>query len=439
MEREAVLEWLGGERGGISEWNRIRKSNRLHRFQRPEPPTGVFRKSVAYDGWIPSLQAADLTGAKLKNADLRELDLRDANLHGAELHSANLCRARLRSADLGSVVLQGAKLNGADLRQANLQRANLADAKLEKADLSEAKLRYADLSGARLCRANIRNADLFCANLRGAELQSANLTGAKLTNTILREAHFAGAVLRGADLRGANLFRTDLADSDLESAKLQLAALVQTNFENATLRGCSVYGVSAWQLNLAGADQSDLVISRPGEPAITVDNVEVAQFIHLLLHNEKIRNIIDTITSKVVLLLGRFTPEWKAVLDAMREELRSRDYCPVLFDFETPASRDTHETVTILARMARFVIADITGPKSIPQELISVVETLPSVPVQPLLKSGERPWGMYDHIKRYPWVLDVHEYADTAGLLASLADKVIAPAEGKARELRSSK
>ena len=41
-----------------------------------------------------------------------------------------------------------------------------------------------------------------------------------------------------------------------------------------------------------------------------------------MLHNQKIRDVIDTITSKAVLILGRFTPERKAVLDALREELR---------------------------------------------------------------------------------------------------------------------
>lgn len=54
---------------------------------------------------------------------------------------------------------------------------------------------------------------------------------------------------------------------------------------------------------------------------ITVDNLEVAQFIYLLLNNEKIRQVIDTITSKVVLILGRFTDERKSVIDAIREEL----------------------------------------------------------------------------------------------------------------------
>ena len=62
---------------------------------------------------------------------------------------------------------------------------------------------------------------------------------------------------------------------------------------------------------------------------------QVAQFIYLLLHNDKIRQVIDTITSKAVLILGCFTDERKAVLDALREELRKFENLPILFDFET--------------------------------------------------------------------------------------------------------
>ena len=108
------------------------------------------------------------------------------------------------------------------------------------------------------------------------------------------------------------------------------------------------------------------------------DNIEVAQFVYLLLHNEKIRDVIDTIGKKAVLILGRFTAERKAVLDALREELRKRDYLPILFDFDVPATRDITETVSLLARMARFVVADITDARSIPQELSVIVPDLPS-------------------------------------------------------------
>jgi hypothetical protein len=55
-------------------------------------------------------------------------------------------------------------------------------------------------------------------------------------------------------------------------------------------------------LELTRAKQQDLVITRAGEPEITVDNIEVAQFVYPLLHNQKVRDVIDTITSKVVLI-----------------------------------------------------------------------------------------------------------------------------------------
>jgi len=161
----------------------------------------------------------------------------------------------------------------------------------------------------------------------------------------------------------------------------------------------------------------------------------VAQFIYLLLNNEKIRDVIDTITSKVVLILGRFTPERKAILDTLKDELRKRNYSPVLFDFEKPASRDITETISTLAHMARFIIADLTDAKSIPQELKSIVPNLPSVPVLPLILNSQHEYGMFEHFTRFPWVLPVYRYTDEASLLQSLKEKVIAPAEQKAKDL----
>ncbi len=320
--------------------------------------------------------------------------------------------------------LNRAYLTGANLRQANLLEVDLSEAKLSGADLFEATLFRADLSGANLSEANLFGAAFTAANLFGA-----NLTRANLTRTTLSEANLSGADLSGADLSEATI--------------------VRTQFAKAILTDCRIYGISAWDVHLEGATQSNLVITPPNQPTITVDNLKVAQFIYLLLNNQEIREVIDTITSKVVLILGRFTPERKVVLDAVRDELRKRNYSPVVFDFEKPASQDLTETVSTLAHLARFIIVDLTDPSSAPYEVASIVPQC-VVPVQPLLslqplivagKEVERhEFAMFEDLRRrYRWVLPTVRYQDVANLLVSINEQIIEPAEQKGKELAQQK
>jgi hypothetical protein len=220
-----------------------------------------------------------------------------------------------------------------------------------------------------------------------------------------------------------------LSGANLSEAHLEAASLLEADLTGADLTGCRIYGISAWNLKLERTKQHNLVITREDEPIVTVDNIEVAQFIYLMLNNQKVRDVIDTITSKAVLILGRFTEERKAVLDALREELRKRDYLPILFEFEKPSSRDTDETITLLARMAKFIIADISDAKAVLQELRAIVPDLPSVPVQPIILATQEEPGMFDFYRNRPSFLKVHRYVDQKQLLADLSDKVIRAAE----------
>jgi uncharacterized protein YjbI with pentapeptide repeats len=382
--------------------------------------------SDAWNAWRKVGLWADLSSADLSGADLRGADLFGADLSGAGLSGANLHGANLREADLTK----------ADLIHAHVSQARLSDANLSEALLAEANLSGANLSGAKLSGANLFGANLSEADLHRADLSEADLRTADFSETDLWEANLRRANLSEANLRRANLSEADLSEANLSGVDLSRADVIRTNFTGAQLTGCRVYGIPAWNLKLEGAQQKNLIITPRGEPEITVDNLEVAQFIYLLLNNQSIRHVIDTITSKVVLILGRFTPERKAVLDALREELRQRDYTPVVFDFDKPASKDLTGTVQTLANMARFVIADLTDPSSVPHELAMVVPGTP-VPVQPVLLEGQREYAMLVDLKRrHHWVLEPYCYASPERLLADLSERVIVPAEAKALELR---
>jgi hypothetical protein len=114
--------------------------------------------------------------------------------------------------------------------------------------------------------------------------------------------------------------------------------------------------------------------------------------------------------------------------------LRKRDYLPILFDFDVPATRDITETISLLARMARFIVADLTDPSSIPKELEAIVPYL-AVPVQPLLEGSSRAYAMFKDYWKYDWVLPVYRYEGLKPLLVTLPEKVIAPAEAKVKAL----
>lgn len=473
---------------GADEWNAWRAAA-------PETPdlSGADLTERGLDGVNLSgadLRGTALTGSSLRNADLRSASAQDARLDHAMLFGANLSGAALDGAVLAHAHLQEATIYGgsairADLRGvqgyrltagsadsisgrpvlptdmtgANLNRAWLPNARLqnvvldgveardavfEEASLSGIRARRADLRRATFNRAWLTDADVSGALLvraqlrevrgRGTDFSGCDLTDATLEDADLRSVRAHNATFAGANLCGADLRDTDIGGADLSGADLTLAVLVRANLDGADLSRSRVYGTSAWGVSLADAVQDRLVITLAGEPVITVNDLQVAQFVYLMLDNDKLRNIIDTVTSKTVLILGRFTAERKAVLDAIRDHLRSLDLVSVIFDFDRPAQRNYTETITLLARMARYVIADLTDPNSVPWELGSIVDEA-GVPLLPLIAEGHRPYSMFVDLLDNRDVLDLRTYADVPTLLKNLTADWIPALECRRSEI----
>jgi len=397
-----------------------------------------------------ALAGAHLDCATLDNADLTGADLRGASLVAASavsagLDDAKLAGATLTNANFSDASLQRADASGVKAQSVSLRSANLSSVFLHEAQLSFADLQGANLEGAHLANANMDRASLVDARLSrvyavGVRLRDAFLAGADLAGANLVEADLARADLRGTRLAGtsfhaANLADADLSGSDMTGACLERAQLVRTRLDGAQLRGCRIYGAATWDVSLAGAAQHELVITPDDMPEITVDSLEVAQFVYLLLNNARIREVIDTLATKAVLILGRFTPERKTVLDALRDRLRKRGYLPILFDFEKPATRNLTETVSTLGHLSRFVIADLSAARSIPQELERLVPRLPSVVFRPIIAADDEPWAMWDDFRAYPWVIEPYRYASQHSLLEQLDAEVIGPAEARLADM----
>ena len=281
------------------------------------------------------------------------------------------------------------------------------------------------MSYSNLCNADLRNTNLYGANLckadlTNARLQDANLEAVKADETIfahavLTKANFTRALLNKADFRHANLNEVDLTETSLER--------------------CLVYGVSVWDANLKYALQKDLLLDDPlsGNIILSVDSIQMAVVIHLLLTSGGVRNMIDTISSKSILILGSSNFETKIVLDTLREGFRKQNYIPLLFDFEKNKIRDYMETILLLANMSRFIVVDLTYPETVIHELHNIIPYLPSVPIIPICQAtNESPFMFTDFYKYSSVLLPVISYKNVEELLKHLNENIIIREIGRA-------
>jgi uncharacterized protein YjbI with pentapeptide repeats len=340
--------------------------------------------------WNPWRLANPEVIPRLAGCDLRGLDLREINF---------------RSADLSSIEGYGIDLYRSDLRRANLRRAFLQSARLVHTDLRGADLSGASFSNAILISANLRRATLTGATCMWCDFSAADLSGADLTE---------------ANLRYGQLFDAKLREATLVGTDLMAALLIRVDLRAATLDGCRVHGVAVWKTKSdQRTKQANLIVTDYSDPTVTADSLELAQFIHLLIDTAVFRQVIDSMTGKAVLLLGRFTPPRMKVLSAMADRLRELGDLPIIFNFDKPVDRSITETVRILAGLSKYVMADLTDPGSVGYESHLTVPDL-VIPFVPIIEKGQREFAMFDDLYDYDWLLEGFQYRDASHLCDNL-------------------
>ncbi len=322
-------------------------------------------------------------------------------------------------------------LTGADLRRVSLRFTDLSNAKLLGADLSGLDLTGIKLDGADLCRSTLRGCSFgdealnVSTSCKSANFQDADLTQADFCRVLCDGSNFTGATLRNITIKWT---------------RLNGCRFVGADWDGASISECHAYGISVWGMRGTPAKLSSFNIVATDWPQVRVDDLETAQLVHLFLESDKVRKLFESIGSKGVLVLGRFSEERKRLLDAIRSRLRELGFLPLVFDFQKPSQYDFTETVRTLAGLSCFIIADITEPRSVPLELQATIPNY-MIPFAPILREGERPFAMFlDLQQKYrDWMLDLLTYRSDEELLEVLEDAVIAPALALAAELRARK
>ena len=339
--------------------------------------------------------------------------------------------------DLSFANLEGDSFDGANFRDVNFFQADLSgEASFIGADFRGATFEFTDLLDSYCSKADFRGALFVNANLSELDCELADFREAQIHSCDLLEANFSGADLRGTDFNFSDLSHANFDQADLRGADLTGTKMLETRFTGADLTGAHVYGVTPWEVELDGATQRDLVITPEGQPRVTVDDLELAQFMYLLLDNSSLRRVIDTLTSRVVLLLGRFGPARQDCLDVLQAKIRARDLVPLSVDLGGAKRPDVMETATLLARLARFVIADLTNAPELLQVLEAVVPEV-TVPVLPIDSSSRGRRVQFENAWRYPWYFEATRYENAAHLSKLLAAPWFSRADRKREELRA--
>jgi hypothetical protein len=147
--------------------------------------------------------------------------------------------------------------------------------------------------------------------------------------------------------------------------------------------------------------------------------------------------VIGVMTSRAVLVLGRFRADRKAVLDHVGNLLGRHGCRYLVFDFAEPDDRNEIETIGLLAGPSRFVVAYITEPSSAPLELAVIVSQL-NIPMVLLAQEGKPTFSLAGDLRgaNRSRVLPTWVYRDLEHLSARFGDVVVRRAEKRVAWLR---
>lgn len=328
------------------------------------------------------------------------------------LLNSNFNKIELYRYDFNDVDFEGSQFIEAKLIECEFINANLKNVNLEKVKCS-----FSNFTGATL-----NNSIFSYAEIINTTMLNCNCINVKFINVSMVQNLAGSSNFSFSDFTGSKIVFTNLVDCNLEATLfincfLNGSNLSRSNLNKSTIKNSTVYSVSTWDISTNDTIQENLTITNHyNDYVLTVDDIEIANFIYLISNNNKVSNAIDNISTKVVLILGRFTQERIEILKFIKSLLKKKNYVPILFDFEKPKTRDLTETIGIIGRMSKFIVADLTDAKSIPQELGELIPNNPSLTFYPIIFKEHHEYSMFEHWKNYPWVKEIFRYENFVDL-----------------------
>jgi len=375
-----------------------------------------------------------------ERADFSNADLRGYDLSGHRFEDCNFTNANLSGASL-----DGAMFIDCDMRGVNLDHVTAEDAVFERTNLQHAHLHHVSFARSHYFGGSLQNSNLYRADFRDVELRGvqagwmhatmSRFESARVTDTHFNEAQFRGVRLAGATFQGgtftASLFHgIEMQQSTWRDVDLSKAMLFEVECDGAVFENCTIFAIGVCRVKGTPRLQSELNTGAPHEPKLLVDDFKLGPFLYEIDRDEAIPRLFELLASKLVLILGRFLPQTKRGLDRLHAELRLRNYVPVLVDSELDGRFNATTLVSVVAMCTRFVVVDVTNPKTVIAEVDAILKQRP-VPVQPIVLAGQPEPVQFPMARGegHRQLLALFEYKDVEDLVDNLDRAVIGPCE----------
>ncbi|MGQ0801356.1 MAG: pentapeptide repeat-containing protein [Pseudomarimonas sp.] len=350
----------------------------------------------------------------IEHQDVQGIDLSDRFFLDSVIRFSTFTRCSMRHSSFATSRVEHCRFRGCDLSHARFDQASIISSSTfdDEGEMSGV-LRDARFDGTKLAQVDF--GPIFAER---ADFNRANLNEVTFRGTKLARARFIGSRLTRVNFLGTSL---------------KEAVFVRNSLTNCKLDEVLVTGVAAWnnKYDEASSDQQRCIID--DHLPLRIRNIETAQLIDQVCDG-KFANAVNEMTGCAVLLLGRFDKAGRERLDVLRRGLEEQGYLPLIFEFVPPTDRTVTETVVLLAHMVKFIVADLSDPRSVGHELRSIIPTL-GVPVVPVISANQDAYSMFGDYWRYDWVLDIVRYGSTQELADILLSRIISPALGKAEQI----
>ncbi|MBW1298118.1 pentapeptide repeat-containing protein [Aquimarina litoralis] len=229
----------------------------------------------------------------------------------------------------------------------------------------------------------------------------------------------------------------------IESVDFEGSSFVKTTFSACNLSNSKFYGTNVWDITIDNTTKQNNLIIHDTRGLLTnriiVCDIEVAHIINLLCSNDKFSNLTSESQSKFILILGRFGVN-KENLEKLKDKIiQDTNYSPIVFDWNNDKSNlDFIETIVFLSGFAKFIVADISNPKSVPAELQAILSNI-MLPVFPIMHESDSEYAVFTSIKKYQWVYNLIVYDNFEKIIDKFEKAILYPAEKMCKDITEAK